>query len=89
MPRYATVLIFGALAVVAAWRIQRDLLTGVSGDGRARYALGQNPFGYLLMIVSKVLVLVLCAAEVLHALGMVGDPVAAIQTAFPFLPRRH
>lgn len=89
MPPYVIALIFGALGLAAAWGIQRDLVTGVSNDEWRRYSLGQNPFAYMLAVFAKIFVLFFCAGEVLHAFGLVGDPVVAIRTALPFLPRKY
>ena len=89
MPPSIIAVIFGALALVAGWAIRNDLSTGESGDSLYRFNLAENPVGYSLMILSKAAVVVFGVAEILHAFGMIGDPVHIIETGLPFLVQKQ
>ncbi|MFL1874995.1 hypothetical protein ACIKT0_07225 [Hansschlegelia beijingensis] len=79
MSAWMPAVIFGALGVVAALAIRRDLRTGVSGDGLYRFGLDEHPLGYAVLIAGKAFVAAYGLAAVLHALGLVGDPHAAVR----------
>jgi hypothetical protein len=57
------------------------------GEGRSTgrvytFSADINPIGFTVLICGKGLVLVFAVLEVLHALGVVEDPVKPIQAAF-------
>ncbi len=88
MPPSIVAVIFGALALVVGWAIRKDLSTGVSGDSPYRSNVAENPVGYSLMILTKAAVVVFGVAEILHAFGMIEDPIRIIQAAFLFVQKR-
>lgn len=72
----------GALTLVAAVVIVRDLLVGISGFGAVvgpfatqslTYARADNPIGYSIMIILKIALLFFFGAETLHFIGVIAD----------------
>jgi len=47
--------------------------------------IDDNPIGFCLIVSGKAVVVGLAIAEILHAFGFVGDPIAHIKHARPFL----
>jgi hypothetical protein len=76
-------LVMGSLAVLAAVAVARDLRTGVASSFVRQYHVDGDPVGYTLCILGEVGIVVLGAAMVLHAFGIVGNPIAAIDAILP------
>ena len=74
--------IFGLLGAVAAWAIWRDLETGVSWDSLYRFRADTNPLGFGAVIAGKVFVMGFGIAEILHAFGLIGDPMLVLRALF-------
>jgi len=69
--------VFVTIALAAAWAALGDLGAGVaSTNGLWTFSLAANPAGFCFAVASKLLISAFCAAEALHALGLVGDPMA-------------
>jgi hypothetical protein len=77
----ATVL--GPLAVLAAWNVARAVREGVATSFVRKYYVDENPIGYSLCILSHIGIVTLGATMVLHAFGIIGDPIAAIDAVLP------
>jgi hypothetical protein len=81
----------GALTLVAAVVIVRDLVVGISGFGAVvgpfatkslTYASADNPIGYGIMIIQKIAILIFCGTETLHFIGVIADdPVRILMQA--------
>jgi hypothetical protein len=84
MPPYVMALVFGALGLIAAWAIRRDLRSGWLMDGIYTVRRDDNPLWFAGMIVFKVGVVCFGVAEILFACGLIGDPFLAIKAALPF-----
>ena len=76
MPVGYIALIFGIFGLIAAYTIQNDIKRGVTWD-QWTFALDQNPIMFSVAILGKASIVVLAIAEILHAFGLVGDPIAA------------
>jgi hypothetical protein len=74
--------IFGPLMILAAWGIKRDLATGVARDELYSFRADRNPLGFLVVISGKIFIIGFGAAVILHAFGLMGDPVEALQPIF-------
>jgi hypothetical protein len=83
MPVGYIALIFGIFGLVAAYTIQNDIKRGVTWDQRT-FALDQNPIMFSVAILGKASIVALAIAEILHAFGLVGDPIAALRAILPF-----
>jgi hypothetical protein len=83
-PFIATV--FGIIGLFAIWGIQKDITTGTATSRGWTCTIDDNPFGFCLIVCTKAAFVGLAVAEILHACGLVGDPVANIKHALPFLP---
>jgi hypothetical protein len=83
MPVGYIALIFGIFGLIAAYTIQNDIKRGVTWD-QWTFALDQNPIMFSVAILGKASIVVLAIAEILHAFGLVGDPIAALRAILPF-----
>jgi hypothetical protein len=79
MPPAFMAVLFGGLAAIALWSVQRDLHTGWIRDEVWTFTASANPTGFGAAVAGRLLVAVLCVAEVLHALGLARDPFAAMR----------
>jgi len=77
MPPAFNAVIFGLLAVVAAWSILHDLQSGVAQDDLYRFSSDANPIGYLAIIGGKLFVVGFGIATIFYACGLAGDPLKA------------
>jgi hypothetical protein len=63
----------------------RDLATGESEGEVYRYRIDTNPIGFILIVGGKVFGIVFFIAIILHAFGLVGDPIKPLRPIFePF-----
>ena len=76
-------LIFWVFAALAAFGIRRSLQTG-HATSTFTYWRDQNPSGFWMIILGRVLVIGLAIAETLYAFGLAGDPIAAFRSVVPF-----
>ncbi|HYJ35088.1 MAG TPA: hypothetical protein VEV64_02950 [Rhizomicrobium sp.] len=74
--------IFGLLAVAAAYGLWRSFATGVTSDELHTFREDENPAGFMAVTAGKMFVLVFGVAEVLHAFGLCGDPMAPLRAIF-------
>jgi hypothetical protein len=72
----------GALTLVTAVVIVRDLVVGISGfsdvfplraDNALRYARADRPISYSIMIILKIALLIFFGVETLHFIGLISD----------------
>ncbi|MEO8894494.1 MAG: hypothetical protein ABI450_01285 [Rhizomicrobium sp.] len=75
-------MIFGGLAAVAAWAIQRDLRIGVARDSIYTFRADENPIGFAAAIAGKAFVVAFGVAQILYALGLGDDPMALLRKIF-------
>jgi hypothetical protein len=74
--------IFGLLAAAAAYGIRQALVTGVAGDGLYNFDRDESPLGFAAVMAGKFFVLGFGIAEILHALGLCGDPMVPLRALF-------
>ncbi|MCA0045455.1 hypothetical protein LB577_00570 [Mesorhizobium sp. B283B1A] len=82
MPQWFIATVFGLLALAAVWGIYRSLSSGVANDGIYRFDVDKNPLGFALVIASRTLIIAFAVAVILHALGLIGDPVSMLRSLF-------
>jgi hypothetical protein len=74
--------IFGLLAAAAGYGLWRDFATGVASDDVYRFREDQSPAGFWAITAGKLFVLGFGIAEILHAFGLCGDPMAPLRALF-------
>jgi hypothetical protein len=75
--------------LIALWSVASDLRTGKAATSKAwTVDFAHNRIGFCLLVAFKIAFVAFAAAMLLHAFGMVGDPVAALKQAAPFLTPR-
>jgi hypothetical protein len=74
------------LGLCAIWGIQRNLSSGTASSRGWTCTIDENPIGFCLIVCGRAVCPGFCVAVILHAFGLVGDPVANIKHALPFLP---
>ncbi len=76
-------LIFWVLAAAAVYGIVSSLRTGVTRGETRSFRIDEEPIGFTMVILGKVFMIGLAIAETLYALGLAGDPLAAISAYIP------
>jgi hypothetical protein len=75
--------------LIALWSIANDLRSRKAATSKAwTVDFAHNRIGFCLLVAFKIAFIAFAAAMLLHALGLIGDPVAALQQALPFFGRR-
>jgi hypothetical protein len=77
--------IFGILGLAAIWGIRKNITTGAASSRGRTCTLDDNPVGFCLFISMRAAIVGFAIAEILYGFGLVGDPVAQIKHALPFL----
>jgi hypothetical protein len=77
-------LIFWGLAACAVFGIVKSYRTGIAHGEFATFRRGQEPVRFMMVILGRVFFIVLAIAETLYALGLAGDPIAALRSYIPF-----
>jgi hypothetical protein len=80
---WTAAIVLGFFAVLAAWSVARALRDGVASSYVREYQLDENPVGYSLCIMSETGIVFLGAAMILHAFGIIDNPLAAIDAVLP------
>jgi hypothetical protein len=83
MPPTAIAFVFGIFGLLAIWGIQRDISSGSATSRGWTCTVDDNPIGFCLIVSVKVFVVGLAIAEILHACGLAGDPIANIKRMLP------
>ena len=86
MPPAVIATVFAILGLAGLWGIQRNISSGTASSRGWACTLDHNPIGFCLMVCGKALCVGFSIAEILHAFGWVGDPVANLKQLLPFLP---
>jgi hypothetical protein len=68
-----------AMAVLIAWTLFRGLKTGVLAGENYRYDREAQPRGFAVSFALRIVVIGFCLAGMGHALGLSGDPMAALR----------
>lgn len=90
MHPWLAAVVLGTIAVLSAWQLVRSLRDGVARSFVQEYYLDENPAGYLLCILGEIGIVILGAATVLHAFGVIGNPFDTINAVMPsFLSCSH
>jgi hypothetical protein len=75
--------------LIALWSVASDLRTRKAATSKAwTVDFAHNRIGFCLLVAFKVAFVAFAAAMLLHALGLIGNPVAALKQAMPFFGRR-
>jgi hypothetical protein len=77
--------VFGLLGLAAIYGIRKNIISGKATSRGWTCTIDDNPVGFCLIVAMKGALVGFAAAEILHAFGLVGDPLARIQHALPFL----
>ena len=85
MPPAFIATVFGILGLAAIWGIGKNITTGTATSRGWTCTIDDNPVGFCLIVAMKGALVGFAAAEILHAFGLVGDLLARIQHALPFL----
>jgi hypothetical protein len=75
-------LVFWVLAACAVFGIRRSLRTG-HATATFTYRRDQNPGTFWMIILGRGFIVALAIAETLYALGLTGDPIAALRSVMP------
>lgn len=86
MPPAFIATVFGILSLAAIWDIRKNILSGTASSRGWTCTIDDNPVGFCLIVAMKGAIVGLAVAEILYAFGLVGDPIAHIKHALPFLP---
>lgn len=76
-------LIFWFFAACATFGITNSLRTGITHSESATFRRDEEPLRFMMVILGKVFFIALAIAETLYALGLTGDPLAAIYSYIP------
>jgi TRAP-type mannitol/chloroaromatic compound transport system permease large subunit len=77
-------LFFWVLAACAAFGIVNSLRTGIAHGENRSYHIDAEPIGFMMVILVNVFFIGFAIAETLYALGLSGDPMAALRSHMPF-----
>lgn len=81
-------ILFEVAGLIALWSVTSDIRNGAATARTWTIYFNENPLGFLLVVLVKTGFVFLAVAVLLHSFGMVGDPIAALQQALPFLARQ-
>jgi hypothetical protein len=85
MSPIVTAAVFGLLGLAAIYGIRKNIISGSATSRGWTCSVDDNPVGFCLIVAMKGALVGCAIAEILHAFGLAGDPVAQIQQALPFL----
>jgi hypothetical protein len=85
MSPIVTAAVFGLLGLAAIYGIRKNIISGSAMSRGWTCTVDDNPVGFCLIVAMKGALVGCAIAEILHAFGLAGDPVAQIQQALPFL----
>jgi hypothetical protein len=85
MSPIVTAAVFGLLDLAAIYGIRKNIISGSATSRGWTCSVDDNPVGFCLIVAMKGALVGCAIAEILHAFGLAGDPVAQIQQALPFL----
>ena len=77
-------LIFWFFAACAAFGVVNSLRTGIAHSDSGTFQRDEEPVRFMVVILGRVFFIALAIAETLYALGLTGDPIAAICSYAPF-----
>jgi hypothetical protein len=86
MPPAVNAAVFLILGLAAIWGIGKNITTGTASSRGWTCTIDDNPIGFCLIVSMKGALVGFAIAEILFALGLIGDPIARIKQALPFLP---
>ena len=81
-------LFFAALGFASLWSLMKDLGAGSTTNRGITFTARENPGGFYLTMFCKAGFVSFAIAVVLHALGLIGDPVVWMHANLPFLMPR-
>ena len=74
------------MGLAALWGIQQNISSGTASSRGWTCTIDENPIGFCLIVCGKAFAVGFSIAEIPHALGWVGDPVANLKHLLPFRP---
>jgi hypothetical protein len=86
MPPPINAAVFLILGLAAIWGIGKNITTGTASSRGWTCTIDDNPIGFCLIVSMKGAMVGFAIAEILFALGLIGDPLAGIKQSLPFLP---
>ncbi len=89
MPLTLGTAVFAIAGLVALWSVASDIRSGKAATTKPAWTIDrqENPGGFWFTVLCKAAFVGFAIALLLHALGLIGDPVAWIRQTFPFLAR--
>lgn len=89
MPLTLNLVAIEIAGLIALWSVVNDLRTRKAATSKAwTVDFAHNRIGFCLLVAFKIAFVAFAGAMLLHALGLIGDPVAALKQALPFFGRR-
>jgi hypothetical protein len=85
MPPAVDAAVFLILGLAAIWGIRKNITTGTASSRGWTCTIDDNPIGFCLIVAMKGAMVGFAIAEILYGLGLIGDPIAQIRHALPFL----
>ena len=85
MPPPFVATIFGILGLIALRAIRNNIRSGTATSRGWTCTIYANPIRFCLIVSTRAAFVGLAFAEILHAFGLVGDPIANLKHALPFL----
>ena len=85
MPPLLVATIFGILGLIALRAIRNNIRSGTATSRGWPCTIYANPIRFCMIVCTRAAFIGPAFAEILHALGLVGDPFANIKHALPFL----
>jgi hypothetical protein len=86
MPPAVNAAVFLVLGLAAIRGIGKNITTGTASSRGWTCTIVDNPIGFCLIVSMKGAMVGFAIAEILYGLGLIGDPIAQIKHALPFLP---
>jgi hypothetical protein len=86
MPPAVNAAVFLILGLAAIRGIGKNITTGTASSRGWTCTIDDNPIGFCLIVSMKGAMVGFAIAEILYGLGLIGDPIAQIRHALPFLP---
>ncbi len=90
MPLTLGTAVFAIAGLIALWSVANDIGSGKAATTKPAWTIDrdENPGGFWFTVLCKAAFVGFAIAVLLHALGLIGDPVVWIQQTFPFFARR-
>jgi hypothetical protein len=85
MPPPLVATIFGILGLIALRAIRNNIRSGTATSRGWTFTIAEDPMRFCLIVSTRLALVGFAFAEILHAFGLIGDPIAQVKHALPFL----